>query len=812
MASLAGQSIASSYEQLLHVDRDGGGNSTTLVNIKDGDNGTTFALQMATDKIYVDGSVGVGHDLSSHTQKLVVKNNASATTLTAGAMLNLVNEQGAGNTASIRFSGSQQNAFLGFFDGSSTATQRIAIGVGSGGTGDGHLNVTADGTVGVGTATPSSFDSEANNLVVGDGSGDNGITIFTGSSAGDYGSIFFGDATGTPKQGQIRYEQNNEVMSFYTNTTERMIIDLNGNVGIGVTPSDYFADYDNLVLGATSGSTGMTIVSGGSNNGTVAFADGTSGNAQYRGEFGFSHNNEFLFLNTAGSYRMVISAEASYMGMVGIGLTDPNSMLMVGSATGGDVSVASTDTTLVADDTLGSFMFKGKDDGGDHSYGIGAKIVAKCTEAWNEGTSEGTKLEFHSTADGANSNTLNMVLDGNSRISLSNNDSGTSNTIFGKNTAVSLDAGSNYNTFIGENVADASLDDASYNIGIGYNALTDLTTADSTVAIGALCLENITTGAENTAVGTSAMRNSTTGNNNTALGRQAMGSGITTGTDNTAVGINSGLAITSSQFNTLIGSNSGSSITTGWNSVMIGYATGDATVDSHKHTLVGAGACGNGDLTTDGAVAVGYTALADLTVGTCVGVGFEAGKDNSSGGNNVFLGYKAGHSGSGDVTDGQANVIIGSEATANASGAINRIAIGRTATAVADNSVTLGNASVTAVYMAQDGDAVMYADASINSSDRRLKENISDSDLGLAFVNALRPVSYNLKNKKNSAKLKYGIIAQEVQEVLKESGNEDFAGITDKGEYLGADYVQFIAPLIKAVQELSAKVEELENK
>ena len=47
---------------------------------------------------------------------------------------------------------------------------------------------------------------------------------------------------------------------------------------------------------------------------------------------------------------------------------------------------------------------------------------------------------------------------------------------------------------------------------------------------------------------------------------------------------------------------------------------------------------------------------------------------------------------------------------------------------------------------------------------------------------------------------------QEVQEVFKD-GHEDFAGITEKGEYLGADYVQFIAPLMKAVQELSEKVE-----
>jgi hypothetical protein len=98
------------------------------------------------------------------------------------------------------------------------------------------LTIDSSQNVGIGTSTPSSFDSEANNLVVGNGSGDNGITIFTGSSAGHHGSIFFGDATGTPKQGQIRYEQNNEVMSFHTNTTERMRIDLNGNVGIGISP------------------------------------------------------------------------------------------------------------------------------------------------------------------------------------------------------------------------------------------------------------------------------------------------------------------------------------------------------------------------------------------------------------------------------------------------------------------------------------------------------------------------------------------------------------------------------------------------
>jgi len=57
MAALTSQKVRASFEQLIHVDRDGGGNGTTLVSVKDGDNGTTFALQLATDHIALtDGS------------------------------------------------------------------------------------------------------------------------------------------------------------------------------------------------------------------------------------------------------------------------------------------------------------------------------------------------------------------------------------------------------------------------------------------------------------------------------------------------------------------------------------------------------------------------------------------------------------------------------------------------------------------------------------------------------------------------------------------------------------------------------------
>ena len=62
----------------------------------------------------------------------------------------------------------------------------------------------------------SDYDAAANNLIVGTGSGDEGITILSGQAVGHHGSIFFADGTGATnsKRGQIRYEQNNERMKY----------------------------------------------------------------------------------------------------------------------------------------------------------------------------------------------------------------------------------------------------------------------------------------------------------------------------------------------------------------------------------------------------------------------------------------------------------------------------------------------------------------------------------------------------------------------------------------------------------------------
>jgi hypothetical protein len=60
------------------------------------------------------------------------------------------------------------------------------------------------------------------------------------------------------------------------------------------------------------------------------------------------------------------------------------------------------------------------------------------------------------------------------------------------------------------------------------------------------------------------------------------------------------------------------------------------------------------------------------------------------------------------LTTGDYNTVIGASANTAAVGSENQTVIGYAADGVANNSVTLGNDDVTAVYAAEDGDAVVY--------------------------------------------------------------------------------------------------------
>lgn len=148
---------------------------------------------------------------------------------------------------------------------------------------------------------------------------------------------------------------------------------------------------------------------------------------------------------------------------------------------------------------------------------------------------------------------------------------------------------------------------------------------------------------------------------------------------------------------------------------------------------------------------------------------------------------------------------------------------------------------------------VYVKDGIITPSDRDIKTDIYPSDLGIDFINSLQPVSYKFING-TSGRTHYGLIAQDVEQVLvdKNKSSFEFGGIvknrsqirvvkptleerevnTGSGsymEYISSSYIEmvdnpdkefdymlryteFISPMIKSIQELSKKLETLENK
>ncbi len=91
------------------------------------------------------------------------------------------------------------------------------------------------------------------------------------------------------------------------------------------------------------------------------------------------------------------------------------------------------------------------------------------------------------------------------------------------------------------------------------------------------------------------------------------------------------------------------------------------------------------------------------------------------------------------------------------------------------------------------------------ASDRRLKENVNTIENALDTVQSLRGVTYNwIDRQAGGDGLRYGFIAQEVQEVVPDL-------VTQNGEYLGVQYKDVPALLVEAIKQLTAKVNELEN-
>jgi hypothetical protein len=114
---------------------------------------------------------------------------------------------------------------------------------------------------------------------------------------------------------------------------------------------------------------------------------------------------------------------------------------------------------------------------------------------------------------------------------------------------------------------------------------------------------------------------------------------------------------------------------------------------------------------------------------------------------------------------------------------------------IADNTYAIGSSG-------SRWTAVWAVNGSIQTSDKRQKKNIIKSDLGIDFVNKLNPVKYNWID--GDAKIHYGLIAQEVESL----NIADFGALYIEDDKYGLNYSEFIAPMIKAIQELKAELDQ----
>jgi hypothetical protein len=289
-----------------------------------------------------------------------------------------------------------------------------------------------------------------------------------------------------------------------------------------------------------------------------------------------------------------------------------------------------------------------------------------------------------------------------------------------------------------------------------------------------------------------------------------LGKGISSGVNNTVFGLSAGNAQTTGVANTLVGMNAGYLLTSGTQNTFFGRSAGAGVTTQNNNTCIG------------------Y----NTAIGSAIGA------------NNTAIGHYALF----DTTSTTAtfNTAVGSNALSTLGTYTNCSGLGNDAEVTGDNQIQLGD-SATTTYV--------YGTVQ-NRSDIRDKADVRDTQLGLAFINALRPVDYkldmrddykppqpeipeyptdpeykialsewreacNLSNlthngSKKRSRYHHGLIAQEVKAVLDAQGI-DFGGYQDHKVNGGQDvlsigYDELIAPLIKSIQELTARIAQLEAK
>ena len=261
-----------------------------------------------------------------------------------------------------------------------------------------------------------------------------------------------------------------------------------------------------------------------------------------------------------------------------------------------------------------------------------------------------------------------------------------------------------------------------------------------------------------------------TGTNTTSVAVGSLALGVnTTGTTNTAVGSNALRANTSGSDNVAVGGDAAYANTTGLNNTIVGTVAFVANTSGSSNTALGQGSL-NINLTGDDNTAIGKSSLLV----------------NVSGARNTALGRSA------------LNQCTGSENIAIGYG-INTVFN----TIAHDNRIVMGSTNATNAYIQVAWTVV---------SDARDKTNLSTIPHGLDFVKQLKPTAFQFKKSREldepHGPLRYGFLAQDI---LALEGPDSVIIDSEDPEKLRYNGESLVPVLVQAIQELTAKVEALQN-
>lgn len=305
-----------------------------------------------------------------------------------------------------------------------------------------------------------------------------------------------------------------------------------------------------------------------------------------------------------------------------------------------------------------------------------------------------------------------------------------------------------FSSFIGKE--NAILD----NLKIGENTLIDPSLSGGlNIAIGTGSQQFTSTGYSNTSVGRSALQFNTTGYFNTAIGTTALQQN-TTGYNNSAVGRGA------------LNCN-----TTGYDNSALGREALYNNYTGFKNT------------------GIGVRALGDNEGGSYnTGVGRSAGGACINGNGNTSVGYGANSTG----TTGSYNTCLGHNAEPSTVTASGQFVLG-------DSNVTSLRCNVTSIS---------------SLSDARDKKDITDNPYGLDFINSIKSRQFTWETREGNMKdgeTNLGFIAQELLEATNGNNNVLDLVYQENPERLEIKQGNLIPILVKAIQELSEKVNQLQN-